>query len=79
MFPLFVGDSNCPNTQPEMKWELELKIISQTVLRQYHLISLMYMQPAPLQHEYASINFDETINTFSFHMKRDRQNKLDPD
>lgn len=72
MFPLFVGDSNCANTQPEMKWELELKINSQTVLMQYHLISMVYMQPAPLQHEYASINLKEAINTFSFHMKQYR-------
>ena len=72
MFPLFVGDSNCANTQPEMKWELELKISSQTVLMQYQLISLVYIQPAPLQHEYASINFNETINTLCFHMKRYR-------
>ena len=55
-----------------MKWELELKINSQTVLMQYQLISLVYIQPAPLQHEYASINFNETINTLCFHMKRYR-------
>ena len=55
-----------------MKWELELKINSQTVLMQYQLISLVYIQPAPLQHEYASINLNETINTLCFHMKRYR-------
>ena len=53
-----------------MKWELDLKTIC------FNAISFNFpgVQRAPLQQEYSIINLNETINTFSPHMKLDKIN-----